>query len=55
MSGHKPKILIVDDEPSQRELLAGFLNKKGFSTKCAGSVAEAVEIFENRFWFERFI
>jgi len=46
MSGHKPKILIVDDEPSQRELLAGFLNKKGFSTKCAGSVAEAVEIFE---------
>jgi len=47
MKTQKSKILIVDDEPSQRELLAGFLNKKGFATKCAGSVAEAIEIFEN--------
>ena len=25
-----PKILIVDDEAAQREMLAGFLKKKGY-------------------------
>ena len=43
-----PTVLIVDDESAQLELLAGFLKKQGFETCCAGSVAEAVEIFTKR-------
>ena len=40
-----PKILIVDDEPDQRQLLAGFLEKRGFSVGAVGSVAEGEKIF----------
>ncbi len=35
-------ILIVDDEEDQRELLAGFLNKQGFSTILAGDGEQAL-------------
>ncbi|UCC12909.1 MAG: sigma-54-dependent Fis family transcriptional regulator [candidate division WOR-3 bacterium] len=36
-------ILVVDDEESQRTLLAGFLKKKGFAVTVAASGKEAVE------------
>ncbi|WP_413432914.1 sigma-54-dependent transcriptional regulator [Crateriforma spongiae] len=36
-------LLIVDDEASQRELLAGFLADCGFATQLAGSGEEALE------------
>ena len=35
-------ILVVDDEPSQRELLGGFLAKRGWSVELAASGAEAL-------------
>lgn len=37
--------MIVDDESAQREMLAGFLQKKGFDVRTAGSGAEAVEVY----------
>jgi len=40
----KYKILLVDDELSQRDALAGFLKKKGYSLFTAQSGKEAVEI-----------
>jgi two-component system NtrC family response regulator len=36
-------ILIVDDEESQRTLLAGYLKKKGFTVATAASGSEAIE------------
>ncbi len=36
------KVLIVDDEETQREMLAGFLKKKGFQTKTASGGSEAM-------------
>ena len=36
------KILIVDDEPLQRQILAGFLAKKGYDTVTAASGQEAL-------------
>ncbi|MBD3381424.1 MAG: response regulator [candidate division Zixibacteria bacterium] len=41
------RILIVDDEDSQREMLAGYLSKKGYRIKTAGSGQEALDIYEN--------
>jgi DNA-binding NtrC family response regulator len=41
------RVLIVDDEQSQRDMLAGFLAKKGFKVKTAGSGEEALAFFEN--------
>ena len=38
------KILIVDDEPSQRELLSGFVSSLGFRTISAATGEEALEI-----------
>ena len=38
-------ILIVDDEPSQRSVLSGYLKKKRHATFEAGSVAAAVGVF----------
>jgi len=40
------KILIVDDDSSQRELLKGFLDKQGYQTLTAGDGAEALTLFE---------
>lgn len=37
-------ILVVDDEESQRELLAGFLRNKGYTVTTAASGIEAIEI-----------
>ncbi len=45
---NKPTVLVVDDEFQQRELLAGFLMKKGYNAVPVGSVTEAEEIFTER-------
>ncbi len=39
------KILIVDDEAVQRELLQGFLEKKGYEVFCAENGRQALETF----------
>jgi DNA-binding NtrC family response regulator len=36
------KIMIVDDEPAQREMLAGFLEKKGYEVEAAATGTEAL-------------
>ncbi len=38
------RILVVDDEDSQRELLSGFLKKRGYDVVSAASGKEAIEI-----------
>ncbi len=38
------RILIVDDEPAQREMAGGFLRKQGFQVALAGSGPEALEL-----------
>jgi DNA-binding NtrC family response regulator len=43
------KLLIVDDEPEQRELLAGFLTNKNFQVTTAGSAEQALEIYRQFF------
>ncbi|WP_028322422.1 sigma-54-dependent transcriptional regulator [Desulfatiglans anilini] len=40
------KILIVDDDPAQRELLQGFLENQGYSTLSAPDGQEALRLFE---------
>ncbi|MCP4633162.1 MAG: sigma-54-dependent Fis family transcriptional regulator [candidate division Zixibacteria bacterium] len=42
------RILIVDDELSQREMLSGYLKKKGFKPSAAASGEEAVSMAENQ-------
>ena len=37
-------ILVVDDEESQRKVLAGFLRKRGYAVETAGSPAEALAV-----------
>jgi len=39
------KVLVVDDEAGQREMLAGFLRKKGFEVATAGAGTEAVALY----------
>ena len=39
------RILVVDDEPAQLELLSGFLTKQGFEAVLAESATKALEIF----------
>ncbi len=39
------RILVVDDEPAQRELVAGYLKKQGFDVKLAGSGEIALDFF----------
>jgi DNA-binding NtrC family response regulator len=39
------RILVVDDEPAQRELVAGFLKKQAFEVSSAERGAKAVELF----------
>jgi DNA-binding NtrC family response regulator len=39
------RILVVDDEPAQLELLSGFLTKQGFETLAAAGAIKALEIF----------
>ncbi len=40
------RILVVDDEPAQRELVAGFLGKRGFEVRQAADGREAIERFK---------
>jgi two-component system NtrC family response regulator len=40
------RILVVDDEPAQRELVAGFLRKQGFEVVLAGDGKEALARFK---------
>ena len=39
------RILVVDDEPAQRELISGFLKKQAFDVVVAESGAKALELF----------
>lgn len=41
------KLLIVDDEAAQRELLAGFFTKRGYVVRTADSVASATKLFDH--------
>lgn len=40
------KILIVDDDSGQREILKGFMEKQGYQTLTAGNGEEALSLFE---------
>lgn len=42
MAETRPTILVVDDEPSQRKLLGGFLQSLGFDVQEAGSAEDAL-------------
>ena len=42
------KIMIVDDEQDQREMLGGFLEKQGFITSLAADGKEAIDIVQNQ-------
>ncbi len=42
------KILVVDDEDLQRDLLRGFLENNGYEVSEAGSGREALQLFERR-------
>jgi two-component system NtrC family response regulator len=44
----KGRVLVVDDEENQREMIAGFLRKKGHHVVTAPDGARAVEIFRER-------
>jgi len=41
------RILVVDDEPAQRELVSGFLKKQGFDVAAAESGVKALELFRH--------
>ncbi len=41
-------VLIVDDDASQRELLAGFLERRGLRTVTAGSGADALALLDSK-------
>jgi DNA-binding NtrC family response regulator len=43
------KLLVVDDESGQRQMLAGYLEKNGFFVKQAGSGEEALAIYPSLF------
>jgi two-component system NtrC family response regulator len=46
----KPKILLAEDEKTQRDLLEGFLKKEGFSVESAASGREALDKLERDFF-----
>ena len=45
----KTKLLLVDDENSQRQMLAGYLEKNGFTIRQASSGEEALKEYETFF------
>ncbi len=45
----KRKVLIVDDEPGQRDLLKGLLSKRNYDVLAAGSGEEALEMYHSSF------
>ena len=42
------RILIVDDDKIQRDMLDGFLERQGYETLTAGGGKEALTLFENQ-------
>jgi two-component system NtrC family response regulator len=46
----KAKILIAEDEKTQRDLLEGFLKKEGFSVEAASDGRQAIEKIEGNFF-----
>jgi two-component system NtrC family response regulator len=44
------RILVVDDEETQREMLGGFLKKEGYSISLADSGEEALKICQDKFF-----
>ena len=44
------KLLLVDDEAAQRNLISGYLSKKGFTITTAGSGEEALEKYQASFY-----
>ena len=42
---HRFHILVVDDEPVQREMIGGFLKKQGFEVVAADNAERALELF----------
>lgn|SRR5574341_248237 len=46
----KYRLLVVDDEKSQREILAGFLQKEGYSVALSESGQQALKLFEEKFY-----
>ncbi len=46
----KYRLLVVDDEKSQREILAGFLQKEGYSVALSESGHEALKLFQEKFY-----
>ena len=46
----KAKILIAEDEKTQRDLLEGFLKKEGFSVEAAANGREAIQKLEGDFF-----
>ena len=44
------RILVVDDEETQREMLGGFLKKEGYSVSLADSGEEALKICQDKFF-----
>ncbi len=46
----KYRLLVVDDEKSQREILAGFLQKEGYSVALSESGSEALKLFQEKFY-----
>ena len=43
------RVLVVDDEQSQREMLAGFLGKQGYKVKTAESAYQHIHWLQERF------
>lgn len=50
MSSPTSQILVVDDEPSLRQLLLHYLTHQGYAVRGVGSVPEAVEALQERRW-----
>ncbi len=46
----KLRVLVVDDEAAQRELVGGFLKKQGYSVSMAASAEEAEKLAEKKFF-----
>lgn len=45
-----PQALVVDDEPGVREVLALFLESKGFAVETAENAAQALRLFPQHEW-----
>jgi len=45
----KTKLLLVDDEAGQRQMLAGYLDKNGYAVEQAGSGEEAMQLYTSFF------